>query len=160
MIIGHIMSTSKILIDLYAKRGNIKIKPFLQILLAMLQLCKCFGKKHKKVCLKINGKQSVKLRSCLIKFKNHFKQLAAPFKIYADFESVLKGVQSCNSNNNNSSSSSNNNNNNNNSNNNNDNNNNNNASYIKMYREHICCSFAYKVVCIDDRYSKQIVLCS
>ena len=156
MIIGHIMSTSKILIDLYAIRGNIKIKPFLQILLAMFQLCKCLGKKHKKVCLKINGKQSVKLRSCLIKFKNHFKQLAAPFKIDADFESVLKGVQSCNSNNNNSSSSNNNNNNNNN--NDSNNNNNNNASYIKMYREHIRCSFAYKVVCIDDRFSKQVVL--
>ena len=32
---------------------------------------------HKKVCLKINGKQSVKLRSGSIKFKNSFKQLAA-----------------------------------------------------------------------------------
>ena len=122
-----------------------------------MQCCSCVNvleKKHKKVCLKINGKQSVKLRSCLIKFKNHFKQLAAPFKIYADLESVLKGVQICNSNNNNSS------NNNNNNNNDNNNNNNNNASYIKMYREHIRCSFAYKVVCIDDRFSKQIVLYS
>ena len=33
----------------------------------------------------------VKLESVLIKFKNYFKQLAVPFKIYADFESVLKG---------------------------------------------------------------------
>ena len=48
---------------------------------------------HKKLCLKINGKQCVKLTSCSIKFKNHFKQLAVPFMIYADFESVLKGVQ-------------------------------------------------------------------
>ena len=30
------------------------------------------GKGH---CLKINGKQTVKLRSGLFKFKNHFKQL-------------------------------------------------------------------------------------
>ena len=51
---------------------------------------------HKKVFLKINRKQSVKLRSCSIKFKNYFKQIAVAFKIYADFESepVLKGVQS------------------------------------------------------------------
>ena len=41
---------------------------------------------HKKTCLEINGKQTVKLRSGSIKFKNHFKQLAAPFKMHADFE--------------------------------------------------------------------------
>ena len=45
---------------------------------------------HKNVCLKINSKQSVKVKSGSIKFKNYFKQLAVPFKIYADFESVLK----------------------------------------------------------------------
>ena len=60
------------------------------------------------------------------------KQLAAPFKIYADFESVLKGVQS--------------------------NDNDNNASYTKKYQEHIPCSFAYKVVCNDDKFSKPVVL--
>ena len=47
---------------------------------------------HKKTCLEINDKQSVKLRSGSIKFKNYFKQLAVPFKIYSDFES-LKGVK-------------------------------------------------------------------
>ena len=45
---------------------------------------------HKETCLKINGKQSVKLRSDSVKFKSYFKQLAAPFKIYADFESLKK----------------------------------------------------------------------
>ena len=39
-----------------------------------------------------NGKKSLKLRSGSIKFKNFFEQLAVPFKIYADFESLLKGV--------------------------------------------------------------------
>ena len=38
--------------------------------------------KHKKVCFKINGKQSIKFRSGSIKLKNNFKQLAVPFKIY------------------------------------------------------------------------------
>ena len=47
---------------------------------------------HKEACLKINSKQSVKLRSVSIKFKNNFKQLPVPFKIYYDFESLLKGV--------------------------------------------------------------------
>ena len=36
---------------------------------------------HKKVCLKINGKQSIKLGNGSIKFKNYFKHLAVPFSI-------------------------------------------------------------------------------
>ena len=48
---------------------------------------------HKNTCMKINGKQCVKLRSGSIKFKNHFKQLAVSFRIYADFESILKGFK-------------------------------------------------------------------
>ena len=87
---------------------------------------------HEKVCLKINGKKSVKLKSGLIKFKNCFKQLAALFKIYADFESVLKGVQS--------------------------NDRSNNTLYTQENQNHILCSFAYKVVCIDDKFSKPVVL--
>ena len=47
---------------------------------------------HKETCLKTNGKQAVKLRSGLIKFKNHVKQLTAPFKIYADFEWNLEKI--------------------------------------------------------------------
>ena len=43
-----------------------------------------------KTCLKANSKQSVKFRNGLIKFDNNYKQLAVPFAIYADFESVLK----------------------------------------------------------------------
>ena len=37
---------------------------------------------HRKVCLKINSKESVKLNSGLIQFKNYFKQLTVPFKIF------------------------------------------------------------------------------
>ena len=47
----------------------------------------------------INGKQSVKLKSGSISFKNYFKQLPVPFKIYGDFECILKGVKSNNKNN-------------------------------------------------------------
>ena len=82
--------------------------------------------------MKINGKQSVKLKSDSIKFKNYFKQLAVPFKIYADFESLFKGVKS--------------------------NDRNKNTSYTEKYQDHIPYSFAYKFVCIDDRFSKPLVL--
>ena len=51
--------------------------------------------------------------------------------IYADFESVLKGIKS---------------------------NDKNNASYTKKYQDHIPCSFADKVVCIEDRFSKPVIL--
>ena len=51
---------------------------------------------HRTDCLVINGKQSVKLKSGTIKFKNYFKQLTVPFKIYAGFECILKKVESDN----------------------------------------------------------------
>ena len=47
---------------------------------------------HKENCLAINGKQSVKLKIGSISFKSYFKKLPVPFKIYADFECVLKVV--------------------------------------------------------------------
>ena len=88
---------------------------------------------HKENCLIINGKQSVKLKSSLIEFKNHFKQLPGPFKIYDDFESFLKGVKSRDKNN---------------------------ASYTEKYQDHIPCSFAYKVVCVDNKFSRKVVIYS
>ena len=87
----------------------------------------------------INGKQSVKLKSGTINFKNYFKQLSVPFKIYADFECIFKKVKSdiveCNSIDHDSSS-----------------------SYTKKYQDYILCSFTYKIVCIDKKFSKKIVL--
>ena len=50
--------------------------------------------KHKEDCLSINGAQSVKVEEeGIIEFENHFKQLPAPFKIYADFECNLRDVE-------------------------------------------------------------------
>ena len=43
--------------------------------------------------MSINGKQSVKLETGIIEFKNYFKQISFPFKIYADFECNLRGVE-------------------------------------------------------------------
>ena len=59
----------------------------------------CFSSKnvlteHKEVCLSINGTRSVKLKEGTIKFKNAFKQIQVPFKIYSDFECILKSVES------------------------------------------------------------------
>ena len=50
---------------------------------------------HKEVCLSINGAQSVRLEKGATKFKNYFKQIPVSFKIYADFESNLGSVESC-----------------------------------------------------------------
>ena len=88
---------------------------------------------HGKDCLIINGRQRVKLEKGFIEFNNLNKIILAPFKIYADFECLLKKVNSgihndC-------------------------------FSYTFKYQDHILCSFAYKLVCIDDKYSKDVVLC-
>ena len=32
------------------------------------------------------------------------------------------------------------------------------GTYTKKYHEHVSCSYAYKVVCIDDRFSKPVVV--
>ena len=33
-----------------------------------------------------------------------------------------------------------------------------NSSYTEKYQDHIPCSFAYKVVCVDNKFSKKVVL--
>ena len=58
----------------------------------------CFSSKnvlagHKEDCLRINSVQSVRLEKGAIKFKNYFKRIQVPFKIYADCESNLEGVE-------------------------------------------------------------------
>ena len=93
----------------------------------------CFSKeivliKHKENCLGINGKHSVKLEKIIIEFKNCFKQMPVPFKMYTDFECNLRGVESYE------------------------------GSYTKKYQDHIPSSFGYEIVCIDDRFSKRIVV--
>ena len=84
--------------------------------------------KHKEDCLSINGQQSINSEKGTIEFKNDFKQLPVPFKIYADFECNLKNVKCYE------------------------------GTYTKKYHEYAPCSYAYKVVRIDDRFSKPIVV--
>ena len=64
----------------------------------------------------------------IIEFENHFKQIPFPFKNYADFECNLRGAECYE------------------------------GSYTKNYEDHIPCSFANKVVCVDDSFTKRIVV--
>ena len=83
---------------------------------------------HKEVYLSINGAQSVRLEKGTIKFKSYFKQTPVPFKIYADFECNLKSLESYE------------------------------GSYSKKYQNHIPHSFSYRLICVDDKFSKSIVV--
>ena len=78
--------------------------------------------------LEINGTQSVRLEKGTTGFKNYFKQITVPFNIYADFECNLKSLECYE------------------------------GSYSKKYQDHIPCSFAYKLVCVYDKFSKPIVI--
>ena len=49
--------------------------------------------KHKETCLSISVLQSVRLEKGAIEFKNYFRQIPVPFKIYIDFESNLVSVE-------------------------------------------------------------------
>ena len=73
--------------------------------------------------------QSLKLEEAIIEFKNYFKQIPVPFKIYVDFECSLKSAEVYE------------------------------GSYSrKKYHNHVSCGFAYKIVCIDDRFTNPIVV--
>ena len=87
---------------------------------------------HGKACLLINGGQNVKLEKRFIEFKNFNRQIPLPFKIYADFECLLKSCDvsfdnDC-------------------------------FSYTKKYQDHIPCSFPCKLVCVNNKFSKDVVL--
>ena len=84
--------------------------------------------KHREDCLSINGQQSINLDKGTIEFKSYSRQLRVPFKIYADFECNLRNAKYYE------------------------------GPYTKKYHEHIPCSYAYKFVCIDDKYSRSIVV--
>ena len=77
---------------IFYKTKNINKKYFCKSCL------QCFSSKnvlteHKEVYLSINGAKSVRLKKVTITFKNYFKQIPVPFKIYADFECDLKRIE-------------------------------------------------------------------
>ena len=83
---------------------------------------------HNEICLSINGAQSVRLEKERIKFKIILHKYHFHFKIYADFKCNLESAESYK------------------------------GSYSKKYQDHIPCSFAYKLVCVDDKFTKGIVV--
>ena len=88
-------------------------------------------KDHGGHCLLINGGQKVKLEKGLIEFKNYHRQIPIPFKIYADFECLSKNVDSGIKNDC--------------------------LSNNSKYQDHVPFSFAYKLVCVNEKFSKDIV---
>ena len=84
---------------------------------------------QKEDCLSINGTKSVDVEEGIITFENYSKQLQVPFKIYADFECNLQDTKIYEG-----------------------------SSCTKEYHDHVPCSYVYKIFCIDDRFSKSIVV--
>ena len=72
--------------------------------------------------------QSVKVEEGIIKSENYLKQLPVPFKIYAHLYSNLKDIEIFE------------------------------EACTKKCHDHIPCSFVYKIVCVDDRFSKPVVI--
>ena len=98
----------------------------------------CFSTKeildnHLENCLIINKKQNIvmpKLGS-KIYFKHYYKMLKNPFVIYCDFESILEPIETAKQNADT-------------------------TSYTSEYQNHLISSYAYKVVCQNDKYTKPI----
>ena len=122
------MSTLKILTHSCFIKQKIKIKKW---------FCKsclqCFSSegvliKHKEDFLSINRVQSVDVEEGIVKSESYSKQLPAPFKIYSNFECNLQDNEVYE------------------------------GSCTKKYHDHVPCSYDFKVVCIDNRFSKPIVV--
>ena len=101
-------------------------KTFLLLLFTSVQYRKC----HIKDFFKSNGNQRIIIpeKDKYVKFRNYGRRIKSPFTIYADFESILvpkdNGKQ------------------------------NSKQSYTNKYQKHIACSYGYKLVCVDDKFSK------
>ena len=71
-----------------------------------------------------------KVKKRFIKFTNYYKQLVVPFKIYDDFECNVKKVKSSNRGDKSDR-----------------------GDNVLYTEDHIPWSFAYKVACVDDKFS-------
>ena len=87
------MCTSKILRNLCFAKQKIKTKStFAKIVYSFSS--KIVFNNHIEVCLSINDEQSVRLEKGTIEFRNFFKQVLVPFKLYSDFECILNSAES------------------------------------------------------------------
>ena len=87
-------------------------------------------KGHVNDCFKINGKQMIKMleKGEYVRFKKYERKIKSQFMIYVDFESVLVPEDNENQNPD--------------------------ESYTNKYQKHDACSYGYKLVCVDDKFSK------
>ena len=85
---------------------------------------------HIKDFFKINGKQRIKMpkKGEYGKFKNYERKIKSPFMIYLHFESILVSEDNEKQNPN--------------------------ESYTNKYQKHVACSYGYKLLCVDDKFSK------
>ena len=90
--------------------------------------------KHKESCLIIKDKQNVELSGGYVSFKSYSRQMRVPFKIYADFECIFTKSKKS------------------------DKDIKEDSSWSMKIQDHIPCGFGYKVVCIDDKFSKDVVV--
>ena len=87
-------------------------------------------KRRVKDYFKINGKQKIIIskKGEYVKFKNYERKIKSPFIIYVGFESILvsedNGKQDTE------------------------------ESYTNKYQKRIACSYGYKLLCVDDKFSK------
>ena len=72
--------------------------------------------------------QSVDVEEGIIKFENYSNQLSVPFKIYTHFEFNLKDTEIYE------------------------------GSCTRKYHDRVPCSYAFKIVCIGNRFIKPIVV--
>ena len=89
---------------------------------------------HNNDCIVFNGVQATVMppEGSKLFFKNHHKQLPAPFVIYADFEAITQKITTCEQDNG--------------------------KSYTQTHQRHEACGFGYKVVChYDKTYSKPTI---
>ena len=92
-------------------------------------------KDHLPDCMAINGTQKTYLPEpdeSNLQFTDYHKGLKVPFVIYADFESITQPIEQVQREQT--------------------------KSYTDGYQLHVPCGFAYKVVCIDDKYTKDTVV--
>ena len=120
-----IMCTSKILTNLCFTKQKMKTKNTFAKVVHSALVAKMYWQSIEKLVRALMVHNRVK---GTIKFKNYFKQIAVPFKIYADFEWDLERVESYE------------------------------GSYSKRYQDDIPCSFSYKLGCVDDKLTKPIVV--
>ena len=81
-------------------------------------------------CFNTNGKQMIKMAKKVetVKYKNYTRKIKSPFMIYADFESILVTE--------------------------NNEKRNPDESYTNKYQNYVDYSVGYKLVCVDDHFSK------